>query len=137
MKKNFEQKRYGMNVLLLIQALDGLQISKKVVEAWTPLFQCCGSRSGIRCLFDLWIWDLGSVMGKKSGSGSGMNNAEHISGSLETIFWVKIPVLNSLMRIRDGKKSDPGWKKFGSGINISDLHHCFIFSFLEAFSLTG
>ncbi len=25
--------------------------------------------------------------------------------------------LNSLMRIRDGKNSDPGWKKFGSGIN--------------------
>jgi hypothetical protein len=24
--------------------------------------------------------------------------------------------LNSLMRIRDGKNSDPGWKKYGSGI---------------------
>jgi hypothetical protein len=29
-------------------------------------------------------------MGKKSGSRSGMNNAYHISKSLETIFWVKI-----------------------------------------------
>jgi hypothetical protein len=29
-------------------------------------------------------------MGKKSGSGSGMNNPGHISESLETIFWVKI-----------------------------------------------
>jgi hypothetical protein len=29
-------------------------------------------------------------MGKKSGSGSGMNNLDHISESLETIFWVKI-----------------------------------------------
>jgi hypothetical protein len=31
-------------------------------------------------------------MGKKSGSGSGsgMNNPDHISESLETIFWVKI-----------------------------------------------
>jgi hypothetical protein len=29
-------------------------------------------------------------MGKKSGSGSEMNNPDHISESLETIFWVKI-----------------------------------------------
>jgi hypothetical protein len=29
-------------------------------------------------------------MGKKSGSGSGMNNLNHISESLGTIFWVKI-----------------------------------------------
>jgi hypothetical protein len=42
-------------------------------------------------------------MGKKLGSGSGMNNPDHISESLKTIFWVKI--LNSLMWIRD-----PGWK---------------------------
>jgi hypothetical protein len=58
----------------------------------------------------------GSGMEKKSGSGSGMNNPDHISESLETIFWVKY--LNSLLRIRDGKKSDPGsWmEKIGSGI---------------------
>jgi hypothetical protein len=48
--------------------------------------------------------DSGSGMGKKSGSRSKMNNPDHISESLETIFWVK-------MRIRD-----PGWKNFGSGI---------------------
>ncbi len=30
----------------------------------------------------------GSGMGKKSGSGSGMNIPDHISESLETIFWV-------------------------------------------------
>jgi hypothetical protein len=53
-------------------------------------------------------------MGKKSGSGSGMNNLDNISESLQTIF-----CLNSLMRIRN-----PGWKKFGSGINIPDPHHC-------------
>jgi hypothetical protein len=29
-------------------------------------------------------------MGKKSSSGSGMNMPDHISESLETIFWVKI-----------------------------------------------
>jgi hypothetical protein len=37
-----------------------------------------------------------------------MNNPDHNSKSLETIFQVKI--LNSLIRIWD-----PGWKKFGSG----------------------
>jgi hypothetical protein len=45
--------------------------------------------SGIRCPFwplDLGcgIWDAGSGMGKKSGSG--MNNPDHISKSLKTIF---------------------------------------------------
>jgi hypothetical protein len=41
--------------------------------------------------------------------GSWMNNPDHISESLETIYASKY--LNSLMRIRD-----PGWKEFGSGI---------------------
>jgi hypothetical protein len=45
----------------------------------------------------------GSGMGKKkSGSGSGMTNPDHISVSLETIFWVEI-LKTSLMQIRDGK----------------------------------
>jgi hypothetical protein len=44
-------------------------------------------------------------MGKKSGSG--MNNPDHISESLETIFWIKI------LKFFD---ADPGWKKFGSGM---------------------
>jgi hypothetical protein len=63
-----------------------------------------------------------------------MNKPDHISESLETISWVKY--LNSVMRIRDRKNSDPGWKKFGSGmekirirdpefgINIPDPQHC-------------
>jgi hypothetical protein len=34
----------------------------------------------------------------KSGSGLGMNNPDHISESLETIFWVQI-----LQFLRDGK----------------------------------
>jgi hypothetical protein len=46
-------------------------------------------------------------MGKISGSGSGMNNPDHISESLETIFWVKI------LQFFD---ADPGWDKFGSGM---------------------
>jgi hypothetical protein len=62
-------------------------------------------------------------MGKKSGSGSGMNKPDHISKSLETIFWVKIltffcgsGIQDLGSRIWDGKNSDPGWKKFGSGM---------------------
>jgi hypothetical protein len=45
-------------------------------------------------------------MGKKSGSGSGMNDPDHISESLETIFEVKILTFFA---------ADPGLKKFGSG----------------------
>jgi hypothetical protein len=49
-------------------------------------------------------------MGKKSGSGSGMNKPDHISqSSKKQSFGLKY--LNSLMWIRD-----PGWKKFESGI---------------------
>ncbi len=56
-------------------------------------------------------------MGKKSGSVSGMNRPYHISESLERIFWVKIlKFFDADPGIRDGKNSDPGWKKFGSGI---------------------
>ncbi len=40
-----------------------------------------------------------------------MNNSEHISESLETIFWVKI------LKFFD---ADPVWEKFGSGINNPD-----------------
>jgi hypothetical protein len=50
-----------------------------------------------------------------------MNNPDHISESLETIFvWVKI------LKFFD---ADPGWKKLnsdpGTGINIPDPQHCF------------
>jgi hypothetical protein len=56
-------------------------------------------------------------MGKKSGSGSGLNNPDHISESIETICF-GLKYLNSLMdsgmeKIRNW---DLGWKKFGSGI---------------------
>jgi hypothetical protein len=52
--------------------------------------------------------DRGSV-GEKSGSG--MNNPDHISESLETIVWVKILKFFDAdlgSGIRDGKNSDPG-----------------------------
>jgi hypothetical protein len=51
-------------------------------------------------------------MGKKSGSGSGMKHPD----AYKTIFRVKI------LKIFD---ADPGWKKFGFGINIPDPQHCF------------
>jgi hypothetical protein len=56
-------------------------------------------------------------MDKKSGSGSGMNNSDHISERLETIFG-----------IRYGKNSDPDGKNSspGSGINIPDPHYCIL-----------
>ncbi len=67
-------------------------------------------------------------MGTKSGSGSGMSNPDHISESSETIFGVKILKFFNAgqgsgmekIRIRDGKYSDPGWKKFGFGWKNSD-----------------
>jgi hypothetical protein len=56
-------------------------------------------------------------MGKKSGSGSGMNNPDHIFPELRNHFF-GLKYLNSLMSIRNPgwKNSDPGWKKFRSGI---------------------
>ncbi len=82
---------------------------------------------GILCLFDPWIWDPGSGMGKKSRSGSGMNIPDHISESLETIFWLKIlkfcdadpdPGFRSLWSwIRD-----PRWKNSDPGSGIRDKH---------------
>ncbi len=56
---------------------------------------------GIRGLFDPWIQDPGSGMGKKSRSKSGIQirDKHRISESLEKIFWVKILEF-FLMRIR-------------------------------------
>ncbi len=62
--------------------------------------QCCGS--GIRCGGAFFTPYPGWVE-----SGSGMNSPDHIFGSLETIFLVKIPKFFD---------ADPGWKKFGSEI---------------------
>jgi hypothetical protein len=80
--------------------------------------------------------DPGSGMGKKSGSGYGMNNPDHIPESLEIIFCFKILKFFDVdpgsgmekIRIRD-----PGWKKFGSGIQIkhtgsATLHYSFPYS---------
>jgi hypothetical protein len=66
-------------------------------------------------------------MGKKSGSGSGMNIPIHISESLETIFWVKkLKFFDVDPDPQSGifRTLDPGWEKFGSGMFIPDLQHC-------------
>ncbi len=78
-----------------------------------PLSSTCGCRT----IWPVALWikpptsvadpNPGSGMGKKSGSGSWMNNPDHISESLETISWVKIPVLKFF-------DADPAWEKFGS-----------------------
>jgi hypothetical protein len=85
--------------------------------------QYCESGSGIRCLFDPWIRDPGWVKSQDPdpGSGSGMNNPDHFSYILETVFF-GLKYLNSLMWIRN-----LGWKKFGSvirdgKIRIRDKH---------------
>jgi hypothetical protein len=68
-----------------------------------------------------------SGMGIKSGSGSGMNNPDHISECLETIFLVKILKFfeadpgSGMEKIRI---RDPVWKKYRSGINIQDPLRC-------------
>jgi hypothetical protein len=48
--------------------------------------------------------------GKKSGSGSGMNNPDHISECLETGYF-GLKYFNPLRQIRD-----PEWQELGSGI---------------------
>jgi hypothetical protein len=55
-------------------------------------------------------------MGKKSGSGSGMNNSYHISEILKTIFLVKILKFFDADAGSRRKKFGFGRKKFGSGI---------------------
>jgi hypothetical protein len=57
-----------------------------------------------------------------------MNSPDHISESLQTIFWVKILQLFDAYPVSGLEKirvRDPGWKKFGSGmqkIRIRDKH---------------
>jgi hypothetical protein len=70
----------------------------------------------IRDPVPFWPLDPGSGIGKKSG----FNNPDHTSEQ-----FLELKYLNSLIWIRDGKKSripDPGWKNVGSGMNVPDLH---------------
>jgi hypothetical protein len=72
----------------------------------------------------------GSGMGRKSASGSGMNNPDHVFQSLETILFLFFGV--KILKFFDADPGsgmetvrirDPGWKKVGSGINIPDPQH--------------
>jgi hypothetical protein len=77
------------------------------------------------------FWTRGSGMGKKSDPDpewvkSRIRIRDVQPGSCfrelrKPFFGLKY--LNSLTRIRDGKNSDPGWKKFRSGIYIPDPQH--------------
>jgi hypothetical protein len=70
------------------------------------------------CLLDPWIRDPG--WGKKSGSGSGIQN-EHP----RSFFRELRNNMNSFVRIRIQDLLDPGsgMEKFGSEINIPDPQH--------------
>jgi hypothetical protein len=63
--------------------------------------------------FDPWIRNPEWVKNPDPGSGSGMNNQDHISENLKTLFWVKILKFFNAdpgsgvekIRIRNGKNS--------------------------------
>jgi hypothetical protein len=81
--------------------------------------QCCGSGDFFDPLDPGWV-------NKKQDPDSGIKHPGSYIRELGNNFWVKIHYLNSLMRIRDSGNfltRDPGWKKFGSGINIQDPQH--------------
>ncbi len=69
-----------------------------------PSNRYCGSGSRIRCLFDPWIRDAGWVKYRQDQD-PGRKNPDHISGSLEQFFWLKI------LKFFD---ADPEWKKLKS-----------------------
>ncbi len=86
----------------------------------------CGSLSWIRCLFDPWIRD------------PGWTTRIIFPRAYEQCFGLKY--LISLMRIPDGKNSDPGsgdrgWKKLGSG--IWDKHPGFATPYTALIMLIG
>jgi hypothetical protein len=74
-------------------------------------------RIRIRDPVPFWPLDLGSGMGKKSGSGSYFLKFRNHFGVKILKFFDEDP--GSGME----KNSDPGWKKVGSGINIPDPQH--------------
>ncbi len=81
---------------------------------YRAFLQCCGSGSGIRCLFD--PLDPGSGMGRKSASGSGIRDEQPGSYFLElrnhflVVLGLKCGSGMETDWIRDGKSRiwDPG-----------------------------
>jgi hypothetical protein len=68
-----------------------------------------------------WLRDPGWI--KSQDPGSGMTNPDHISWSLETIFWVKILLWGSGIQIGKIWIRDPGAR---IRVNIPDPQHCFL-----------
>jgi hypothetical protein len=70
----------------------GMNIPDHISESLETIFwgkiRCCGSGSGIGCLFDPWFRDPGWVESQHPDPGSGMNNPDHIFKSLENIFLI-------------------------------------------------
>jgi hypothetical protein len=65
-------------------------------------------------------------MGKKSGSGSGINNPDNISESLETFFGYKYSIdTDPGSGMKTNRIRNPRWKNSdsASGINIPDPQH--------------
>ncbi len=99
----------------------------------TGMVPCYVPSVAVRDPVPFWPLDPGSRMGKKLRSGSGLNILDHISESLETIFWVKQklfdtdadPEFRNLFDPETGIR-DTGWKNSnpGSAINIPDPQHC-------------
>jgi hypothetical protein len=79
--------------------------------------QCCGSGSGIGCLFDPWIRDPGWVESQHPDPGSAMNNPDHTFKSLETILFFG----GGGVKILKFFDEDPGWRQFGSGMEKSRM----------------
>jgi hypothetical protein len=82
------------------------------MEISKGFFQCSGS--GIRCPFDPWIrnpgWVKVRIWIRDEQPGSYFRELRN--------HFLGLKYLNSLMGIQD-----PGWEKFGSGINIPDPQH--------------
>jgi len=78
--------------------------------------QCCGSGSGIRCIIDPWIRDLGWLKSQDPDRDPGWTTRIIFPRALNPFFWVKILKFFDAdpgsgmekIRIWDGKKSDPG-----------------------------
>jgi hypothetical protein len=129
------------NRTLASNQLDAATRRRSQVQIQGPCHQCCGSGSGIGCLFEPWIRDgrksasgSGIRDGRKSASGSGIRDEQPGSYFLELRNHFFPFYLNSLMRIRirdpgwrqfGSRIRDLGWKKVGSGINIPDPPHCY------------
>ncbi len=109
-----------------------------MVRYWTWLCFFSVLRIRIRDPVPFWPLEPGSGMGKKLGSGSGIRDLGWTTRIIfprayKPFLWVKILEFfdadpgsgMGTIRIRDGKKSDPG-----SGINIPDPQHFFFSNYL-------